>query len=373
MNSREAYIALNMIQGIGPVSVRSLVSTLGSPETILKADRKDLMSAPGVGPELATKILDQRTHLDVDKELRQAEKRGVRLVTALDEEYPKRLREIYDPPMALYVWGMLDPRDSHAVAVVGSRRTTHYGLATAEMLSCQLAQAGFTVVSGLARGIDTAAHRGALKGKGRTIAVLGGGLDRLYPEENADLAKAIAGQGAVLTEFPFGREPDKTTFPIRNRIVSGLSEGVVVVEAGLTSGAMITANEAAEQGRTVFAVPGRIDSPTSGGCHRLIKNGARLTESVDDILEELGQLIRSAGPTPGAEGAIPLAREKAMPSLSGDEAALVKALEDEEKLDVDTLTRLSGLKPAAVNVALIGLEMKRMVRMLPGRIVELRR
>jgi len=226
-------------------------------------------------------------------------------------------------------------------------------------------------VSGLARGIDTAAHRGALKGGGRTLAVLGGGIDCLYPPENAELARQIAGQGAVISEFPLGREPDKTTFPIRNRIVSGLSMGVLVVEAGLTSGAVITANQALDQGRSVFAVPGRIDSPASQGCHRLIKQGARLVEGVEDVLEEFSFLLPKDGRArePQADSRTGDGRGP-MPNLSDDEACLVRVLQEEEKLDIDSLTRLSGLKPAGVSAALIGLEMKRIVRMLPGRLVE---
>ena len=204
-------------------------------------------------------------------EQEKAARLGARLVTPVDAEYPKRLLQIYDPPLALYVQGEIQSRDERGVAIVGSRRTTHYGREVAERLAMQLAQDGVTVLSGLARGIDTAAHSGALKGKGRTLAVLGGGLDCLFPPENAELAAAIARQGAVVTEYPIGREPDKTTFPVRNRIVSGISMGVVVVEADVTSGAMITARQALEQGRTVFAVPGRVDSFGSRGPHQLIK------------------------------------------------------------------------------------------------------
>jgi DNA processing protein len=368
LDSRQAYIALNMMQGVGPVRVRTLVAALGSPEAIFAADRKTLMAVQGVGGDMVAKILEQRDQVDVTAEEQRAAKAGARLVTPVDAEYPPRLAQIYDPPLALYVQGTLQSRDGHGVALVGSRRTSHYGTETAERLAFQLAQSGVTVLSGLARGIDTAAHRGALKGGGRTIAVLGGGFDYLFPPENAGLAAEIAGQGAVMTEYPFGRQPDKTTFPVRNRIVSGLSLGVVVVEADVTSGAMITANQAMEQGRTVFAVPGRIDAFGARGPHKLIKSGARLVESVEDILQELEELLPKpppAAPAPetGARG----------PRFTADEAALMALIERENEIDVDALIRQSGLKASAVSALLLGLEMKRAVRMLPGQRVGLRR
>ncbi len=374
MNTREAYIALNIMQGVGPVCVRALAGVLGSVEAIFEVGRADLMRADGVGPELARAIAERRSRVDPSDEVDRARRTGASIVTPADEGYPDPLREIHDPPLALYVQGGLDGRrDRHAVAVVGSRRTTHYGLDTAGRFGYGLAQAGYTVVSGLARGIDTAAHQGALKAGGRTIAVLGGALDRLYPPENADLARAIAdGAGAVLSEFAMGREPDKTTFPIRNRLVSGLSQGVLVVEAGLTSGAMITAREAADQGRQVFAVPGRIDSASSQGSHRLIKDGAALAESVDDVLDALGALVRPErrSATSAASGAGP-ERTGPMPVLTPAESAVVEALRGEERMDLDTLTRAAGLGAADAAAAVVGLELKRVVRMRPGRVLEL--
>lgn len=360
MTPREAYIALNMMQGVGPVSVRTLSAALGGVERLFDADRDALMAVPGVGGDIVRKILDQRSSVDPAAEEERAGRLGAHLVTAVDPEYPRRLLQIYDPPMALYVKGDLQTRDERGVAIVGSRRTTHYGREVAERLGFQLAQSGVTVNSGLARGIDTAAHGGALKGKGRTLAVLGGGLDCLFPPENAALADAIAKQGAVLTEYPIGRAPDKTTFPVRNRIVSGMSLGVVVVEADVTSGAMITARQAGEQGRTVFAVPGRVDSFGSRGPHQLLKAGARLVESVEDILEEMGELL-----PPGA-GRAPTAGAEAL-RLTEDEKTLVDLLEAEGEMDVDTLIRRSGRNAGQVSAVLLGLEMKRVVRMLPGQ------
>ncbi len=369
MDSRQAYITLNMIQGIGPVRVRTLVSALGSPEAILGADRATLLSVPGVGGDTVARIVEQRDQLDAVREEERAAEMGASLVTPVDVAYPKRLLQIHDPPLALYVQGTLQARDEHGVAIVGSRRTSHYGSETAERLASQLAQNGVPVISGLARGIDTAAHRGALRGQGRTLAVLGGGLDCLFPPENAGLAQEISRQGAVITEYSLGRQPDKTTFPVRNRIVSGISLGVVVVEADVTSGAMITANQAMEQGRTVFAVPGRVDSIGARGPHQLIKSGARLVEGVEDILQELETLlprpVRSSGTVDGTA--------RRGPRFSDNEEALLKLIEPDGEAEVDGLIRLSGYRASEVGALLLGLEMKGAVKMLPGQRVGLRR
>lgn len=365
MTEREAYIALNMMEEVGPVGVRSLCNILGSPQAIFTAEREKLSAAQGIGPTVVEKIIEQRSAIRPDEELKRAAGLKAEIITPVDENYPKILAKIHDPPLALYVRGKLLPGDQHAIAVVGSRHTTIYGRETAESLAYQLAHAGFTVVSGLARGIDTFAHRGALKAKGRTLAVLGGGMDSIYPPENITLAEEIAESGAVISEFPIGKKPDKTTFPIRNRIVSGLSMGVVVVEAGLTSGALITANQALEQGRCVFAVPGRIDSPASKGTHMLIKNGARLVESVDDILQEFEFLIPR--PKPGESRNAGL-----FPPLDENEKKIVQNLEEGE-LNVDEIIRKTGIGANHIGAILLGLEMKRMIKLQPGRMIHLRR
>ena len=362
MTEREAYIALNMMENVGPVTVRSMAGVLGSVPAILEAEEEALIGAPGIGRGIAQSILDQRGRTDVATELERAESAGAHVITPADAEYPAPLKEIHDPPLALYVRGALENRDRHSIAVVGTRRPTHYGRRSAELLAGQLARAGMTVTSGLALGIDTAAHQGALRAQGRTVAVLGGALDCLYPPSNAGLAGDIAERGAVLSEFPFGRRPDKTTFPMRNRIVSGLSLGVLVVEADRRSGAMITAREALEQGRSVLAVPGRIDSPSSRGCHALIRDGARLVSSVDDVLAEFEFLFTGC---PGTEAEKP----RVTADLSDEERAILDCLEEGEQ-QVDGLIRDSGLAPGRVSALLIGLEMKKMVRMLPGRSVE---
>ena len=363
MDERNAYIGLNLMQKIGPVGVRLLASALGSVSAIFSATRQEIMQAHGVGRELAKVILERRDEVDPEEELDKASGMGARIVTQIDEEYPRSLLEIHDPPLALYIMGALQSRDAHAFAIVGTRRPTHYGREATERIASQLACAGYTVVSGLAEGIDTVAHRAALKLQGRTLAVLGGALDRLYPRTNAGLAGEIAENGAVMTEFPFGRQPDKTTFPMRNRIVSGLSLGVVVVEAGSRSGALITAGQALDQGRSVFAVPGRIDSYASQGCNALIRDGASLVRGVEDVLSEYEFLMK---PSVGrnSEAARPRA------NLTDDEVRLAEILEEGEQ-DVDSLIRASGLAPSSVGSLLLSLEMKRVVRMLPGRIVEL--
>jgi DNA processing protein len=366
MTSREAYISLNMVDGIGPIRLRALLDRFNEPQEILSASKGDLMQVEGVGEEVARSVISWREQVDLDAELQRIEKAGVRVISRDDPEYPKSLREVYDPPVVLYVKGTLSERDALAIAVVGSRRTTLYGQDMARKLAFQLARVGVTVVSGLARGIDTAAHNGALQAKGRTVAVIGCGIDIMYPAENQKLADEIVEKGgAVVTEFPFGVKPDKQNFPMRNRIISGWSMGTVVVEANLKSGALITANQAAEQGRQVFAVPGRADSILSRGTNKLIKDGAKLTEDVEDILGEFEYLlpkmaIEQAEGESGGGGTKPALRlsdmeEKVMAQLGREETA------------IDEIIRASGLTTACVSATLLSLEMKRLVRQLPGK------
>lgn len=366
MTDREAYIALNMMEGLGPVKVRALIDFLGSPQAVFEVDGDQLQQVRGIGEKLRCSILEQRTQVDPTAEVENAGALGIRLITPLDADYPVALKTIHDPPLALYVRGSFVPSDDHSLGIVGSRKATHYGLNVADRLAYQLAQTGFTIVSGLARGIDTAAHEGALKGKGRTIAVLGAAIDQLYPPENAELADTIAERGVVVSEYPLGRQADRMTFPYRNRIISGLSMGVIVVEAGVKSGSLHTADAALEQGRSVFAVPGRIDHPSAKGPHRLIKNGAKLVDNVGDILEEFELLI------PPGEMEEPEKRAAARPEipLSEDEKKVVEALW-QGALDVDSLARAVGMASAEISGYLLGLEMKRVIKMLPGRIVEL--
>lgn len=362
MDDREAFVALNMIDNIGPVRVRQLIEHFGDAPSILKASASQLIRVRGIGPESAESVARWESTVDLKGELNRISEFGCKVVVASDPEYPPLLKEIYDPPVVLYVKGNLLPSDKNSVAMVGSRMTTPYGTETTRRLAYQLAYLGVTVVSGGARGIDTAAHQGALNGKGRTIAVLGTGLNVIWPSENKELFDRIAANGALVTQFPFNRKGDKQTFPIRNRIVAGMTLGTVVVEANLTSGSLITANFATEYGRQVFAVPGRIDSPRSKGCHDLIKQGAKLCEGAEDILSEFEYLFPSSNKpaSPAQTGFLPALE------LSENEKRAYDALSSEE-VSIDDVIRASGLPPSAASVALLSLEMKRLIRQLPGK------
>jgi len=362
MDTREALVVLNLLEGIGPVRVRQLLEIFGDAAKVLQANRSTLVRVKGIGDDLAGTIMNWESATDLAGELKSAEDFGVRLVFQNDEEYPELLREIYDPPIVLYVKGHMLPEDKNSIAMVGARRTTHYGQDTARKLSYQLAGHGITVVSGGARGVDSASHQGALSAKGRTIAVLGTGINIVYPAENAELYERISDNGAVITQFPFNRKGDKQSFPIRNRIVAGMTLGTVVVEANQKSGALITANMAADNNRQVFAVPGRIDSPQSRGCHNLIRNGAALCENAEDILAEFEHLFpnKALGQADHSEP-MPLA------NLTEQEQAVFDVLETTEQ-SIDTIIAKSDLPTPMVSVALLGLEMKRLAKQLPGKL-----
>lgn len=364
MEIREAYVALNLIEHVGPVRLRQLEEAFGDPVAILKASRSQLLQVPQIGEETAEAISRWETTVDLDGELRRASEFGCQIVTRADVDYPALLKEIYDPPIVLYVKGTLRPGDKQAVALVGSRQTTAYGMEVARKLGYQLAYAGVTVVSGGARGADTGAHLGAIAAKGRTIAVLGTGINLVFPAENAELFRRIAETGALITQFPFDRPADKQSFPIRNRIVAGMTLGTVVIEANLTSGALITANFATDYGRQVFAVPGRIDSPRSRGCHDLIKKGAKLCEGVDDILSEFDYLfpMATASGLPGTPVSVAVA------ALTENEARVFAALDDGEERSMDLVIHATGLPASSVAVGLMGLELKRRIRQLPGKL-----
>lgn len=350
-----------MIEGIGPVRVRQLLEHFGDAPAILSANPAQLEQVYGIGPEIADAISNWNKTVDLAGELKRIEQFGCKIVIPTDENYPAMLKQIYDPPFVLYVKGNLLPKDKNSIAIVGSRLTTHYGIEVARKLSYQLALIGITVVSGGARGIDTAAHQGALNAKGRTIAVLGTGINLVFPAENAELFERIAASGAVVSQFPFNRPGDKQTFPIRNRIVAGMTLGTLVVEANLTSGALITAGMAIENGRQVFAVPGRIDSPRSKGCHDLIKKGAKLCESAEDILTEFEYLFPGSNrPTLPDQGELPAF------ALSENEQRIYDVIDHEQK-HIDDIIRQCGLTPSTVSVTLLGLEMKKIIRQLPGK------
>ena len=372
-----------MIHGVGPVRLRRLLQVFGEPQSILRAPADRLAAVEGIAQEIARRIVSWEERVDLSAEQTLMADAGVYAITTQSDVYPALLRSIHDPPIVLYVWGELTASDAQAVGVVGSRQASFYGTEAAKKLSYQLASAGYTIFSGLARGIDTASHQGALAAKGRTVAVLGCGLSQIYPPENFALAERISdGHGAVISEFSMSITPDRTTFPMRNRIISGCSLGVLVVEAGLQSGALISANQAAEQGRTVFAVPGQIDRPSSQGSNRLIQQGAKLVMGAEDIIEELGMLpgMASTGKevSPGLVGGFE-AEPHAVPaispsdrtvslavSLKPDEQAVYDAV-DLAETPVDRVITKCGLPTSVVSSTLFTLELKKLIKQLPGK------
>jgi DNA processing protein len=360
MNSTEACIALNMLPTVGPVRLRKLLEIFAEPQRVLAAKRDELRRVEGIGNEVADQIANWESIVDLAAELDRIREFGATVITQESPSYPKPLREIHAPPIVLYVWGELQERDHHAIGIIGARRTTHYGTESAKKLAYQLAYAGLTVISGLARGIDTAAHQGALAAKGRTIAVIGSGLSKLYPPENRGLAEKIRdGNGAIVSEFSMEIEPDRQTFPMRNRIIAGWSHGVLVVEAGLNSGALITASQALEQGRSVYAVPGHINAPSAFGSNRLIQQGAKLVMDASDVLDDLQILLPETKPSPEAAA-------RTLPALSDEERRVYDAIESTETA-IDDIGRKCQLPSATVSSSLLRLELKRLVKQLPGK------
>jgi DNA processing protein len=342
-----AWLRLALVPGLGGQTLRKLLSEFGLPSQALAAGRAAL--ARSVGEALAERIVaadDQSTALAAA--LRWADAPGHAVVTLADRDYPPRLLEIADPPALLYVDGRTELLAQPSLAIVGSRNATPQGIANATSFARAFSAAGLTIVSGLALGIDAAAHRGALEGAGSTVAVLGSGVDVAYPPRNADLHRAIAAHGAVVSEFPLGTPAIGGNFPRRNRLISGLARGVLVVEAALPSGSLITARLAAEQGRDVFAIPGSIHSPLAKGCHALIKDGAKLVESAQDVLGELGL------PAPPVAQSSPEVAHELLHHLGHDPC------------NVDTLCRRSGLTPDTVSAMLLQLELEGRVASLPG-------
>lgn len=349
LDERAYWVALTMVSQIGPARMGRLLERFGNAEAAWKASPLDLAGA-GLDRRAIESLAALRGKLDPAAEWRRIEAAGVQVLTLDDPAYPTRLREIADPPPVLYVKGALTDADDWSVAVVGTRRSTPYGRQATERIVGDVAAAGVTIISGLARGIDTWAHRAALARGGRTIAVLGSGIDRIYPDENRSLAEQIVQHGAVISEFPLGAPPDAMNFPRRNRIVAGLARATLVVEADHKSGAMITANQAAEQGRDVFAVPGSILSPMSAGPNQLIKEGARVVTEAADILEELHLTAV-------------VEQRAARETLPADpvEAALLGLL-THDPLHADDLTRAVGLPASAVSATLTMLELKGLAR-----------
>lgn len=356
-------LRLALVDGVGPRLRQALLQRFGTATEVFSAPPSDLRAVDGIGPKIGRNIAAARREIDTEGLLNICRQGGVQILLPASEAYPRPLKEICDPPTVLFMRGQLLARDAMAIAIVGSRHASHYGQTQAERLAAGLARAGFTIVSGLARGIDGAAHRAALAAGGRTVGVLGSGVLNVYPPEHVALADQVIKQGAILSESHPEGEPFGGAFPQRNRIISGMSLGVVVVEASRQSGALITARHAMEQGREVFAVPGRVDSRNSQGCHQLIRDGAKLVESIDDILEELGPLVEAA---PMANGqAIHHPAELVMNEIEQQVLAVIAA----EPTSIDQVIVASRLPPPQVLATLSVLEMRRVIRRLSGNLV----
>jgi len=351
-----------MVKGLGPRRLAALTGYFGSPENVWQAGERQLASVPGIPRKVIELLLEKRNLLNPEEEMRKLEKNGITVVAENERGYPSKLRHIYDPPPILYVRGNVGVLSMPMVAVVGARKASYYGLKVAENISRDLSQAGLCIVSGLARGIDTAAHRGALGISNPTVAVLGCGLDVVYPRENKKVLDEIIEKGAVISEFPPGTPPVAGNFPQRNRLISGVSEGVLVIEAAENSGSLITTDFALEQGRDVFAVPGQVTNRLNRGAHRLIKQGARLVEGADDILEELGWCtakgysVISGGPHD----------TNRITELTAGEKRVYNIISDDPVSEEVIIVR-SGIETPEVMSMLVLMEIKGLIRQLPGR------
>ena len=362
----QSWLALSLVPGMGPVTCNKLVAHFGSPEKVLAAGSSSLTAVASLRKEsLAALSGEGRQHLEdlANKEIDRAAEKNIAIIPGDDPLYPALLKNIHDPPIVLYVLGAPELLNCRGIGIVGSRAATHYGKDVAGQMAASLSRQGFTIISGLALGIDTAAHNGALAAEGKTIAVLGCGIDRVYPPGNHNLYRSIASAGAVVSEYPLGTKPDNFRFPARNRIISGLSLGIVVVEAANRSGSLITAKHALEQGREVFAVPGRIDSVKSAGTHTLLQQGAKLVHSINDIVEEFpAALLQQSAEEPGMEEDEHVFFE----NLSQKEAELFGFIEVYPRT-FDDIIKESGFTAQQTNELLLLLELKGMVQTLPGK------
>lgn len=350
---------MNMIEGIGSIRFMNLIRKFETAENVFKAGEKEIRGVEGITEKIAKRIVAAKTKNGIKSVMEKLKKHKAETLTINDPEYPELLSSIYDPPPVLYVRGKIEKRDRIAIALVGSRVASYYGKSVSEKLAFELSKMGVTIVSGLARGIDTSAHRSALKSGGRTIGVLGSGINVPYPKENANLMDEMAERGAVVTEFPVDAEPDKFNFPLRNRIISGLSLGTVVVEAAKRSGSLITADCALEQNREVFAVPGNVTQKNSEGANRLIKNGAKLVENADDIVEEIAMLSGEIG--------LLDRQEKPRPEMNKDEEVIYGIISDEPQY-IDEFVRKSGMPVQKVSALLMNLELKQAVKQIQGKL-----
>ena len=363
------WLALTRIDGLGARGAHSLVRQLGSPQAVYASTQAEL---EGCGlPRRVVESISSGSSLEAaEKEIEAAARLGCRMVAFPDERYPALLKQIADPPLVLYVQGDESALGRHAVAMVGTRRPTAYGMSVAHRLASDLAERQLVIVSGLARGIDSAAHRGALEAGGKTIAVLGSGLDIVYPRENGRLAERVRGQGALISEFPLGTAPVPENFPIRNRVISGLALGAIIVEAAEYSGSLITARLALEQNREVFAVPGNITAAQSFGPNLLIKQGAKLVDQWLDVFEEFPPSIRAelvpVLERPGADNRQEQGAPLFASALTPDQKAILETLKPDEALFVDSICGSTSLSQPRVLSALLSLEMSGLIRQLPG-------
>ena len=367
----EKWLKLIRADSVGPVTFAKLIKHFGSTDCALGTSVSELAEVDGIGFKTAEQIAATRDKFDTSAELELARKLGVWLINLADERYPSLLKRIYDPPPVLYIKGSLTAADNLAISIVGSRRCSLYGQEQSSQLAHFLSSAGFTICSGMARGIDTAAHQGALSAGGRTIAVQGCGLANIFPPENKKLFELIADSGACISELPLQYEPLAENFPPRNRIIAGLSLGTIVVEAAPNSGALITAAAALENNREVMAVPGKIDSPLSRGAHRLIKQGAKLVESVEDVMEALGYIgerLQSHVTAAAAEASERIEKplfDVSQLNLSGNEKTIYDCL-GREPLHIEQIIAGTNLTPGGINAGLISLRLKGLIRQLPG-------
>ena len=367
---KKYWLALNAVNGLGVNGMKALIETFGTPRQVFDASFAGLCSISGIGKTIAQRIHRYHDWGRQEEALKYYEKENISILTWEDSLYPPLLSYIYDSPPLLFAKGTMQENEK-CIAVVGSRVASTYGMFVTERLCRELAMQGITVVSGLARGIDSAAHRGTIAGKGRTIAVLGNGLDTVYPPENLSLCKSITEHGALITEYPVDTPPRPSNFPARNRIISGISLGVVVVEAGEKSGSLITAKFALEQGREVFAIPGSIDSPGSKGTNKLLKEGAKLVETVDDILEEIYPHLDSVSRPSSVSLDSSVERNSDVSptaqktELTKDELALWSKFNHASK-EVDELISLTGMPCQSVQHLLMMLEMKGYIQKMPG-------
>jgi DNA processing protein len=367
-SSLQGWLELLAVKGLGPVTYTRLINRFGSPDAIRSSDMHALVAEGEISPSLARALqqpLSSEAQLHIAKELEAVQTGRFSILTLADSQYPSRLKTIADPPPVLWCTGQLQDEDHHALAVVGSRKGSHIGRAFTRQLSGDLAALGFTIVSGLARGIDAAAHEGALASSGRTLAVLGCGIDRLYPPEHGPLRQRIEQHGAVLSEFPMGTPPHSYHFPQRNRVISGLSLGVIVTEATSRSGSLITARMALEQNREIFAVPGNVTNTLTRGPHRLIKEGAKLVESPFDIVEEILPMLEPSFRDRLEKQPLMLQSQPSAPSLGPEEQRLFDGI-SLEPVSLDDLISQGSYAPSEVMSILLSLEIKGLIKQIPG-------